>query len=331
MSKIYLLTGAAGHLGRTVAEELLRQGKKLRVLLLPGEKNIPSGDFEICYGDVRSKASLRSLFSNPNNDDMTVIHAAGIVSIASKYSELVYDTNVMGTKNIVNLCEEHGVEHLIYVSSVHAIPVVEGGKTITEAAEFDPLKTHGLYARTKAEATNAVLEAGRRGLRVNVVHPSGLIGPNDFGRGHMTAMVIDYMRGRLTAIIKGGYDFADVRDVAAGILSCCEKGRPGECYILSNRFVPVRELVEMLHEITGRKMIRRVLPLWFVRLTAPLAELYYKMRKSPPLYTPYSIEVLTSNANFSHEKATRELGYKARDVESSLRDTIDWLTANGRI
>ena len=331
MSKIYLLTGAAGHLGRTVVEELLRRGKKLRVLLLPGEKNIPSGDFEICYGDVRSKESLRPFFSNPNNDDMTVIHAAGIVSIASKHSQHVYDTNVMGTQNIVALCEEHGVEHLLYISSVHAIPIAEDGRTITEVDEFDPSKTHGLYAQTKAEATNAVLEAGRRGLRVNVLHPSGLIGPNDYGRGHMTAMVIDYLRGRLTAIIKGGYDFADVRDVASGILSCCKKGRPGECYILSNRFVSVRELVDLLHEITGLKMIRRTLPLWFVRMTAPLAELYYKIRKSPPLFTPYSIEVLTSNANFSNEKAIRELDYKTRDIKSSLRDTVEWLTANGRI
>ncbi len=131
--------------------------------------------------------------------------------------------------------------------------------------------------------------------------------------------------------IKGGYDFVDVRDVAQGIISCCTKGSPGECYILSNKYFTVQEILFMLHEITGKKEVKTTLPLWLARLTAPLAELYYKILGQTPLYTTYSIYTLNSNAYFSHKKATAELGYTARDMYQTLRDTVEWLKKKGRL
>ena len=189
----------------------------------------------------------------------------------------------------------------------------------------------GFYAKTKAEATAFVLAAAGRGLDVTVVHPSGITGPFDYGRGHLTTLIIDYSKRRLTAGIDGGYDFVDVRDVAEGILAACDAGRPANCYILSNRFFTVREILEMLHDITGQKPIKTFLPLWFVKATAPFAELYYKILRQPPLYTAYSIYTLNSNALFSHEKADLELGYKTRDMRETLEDTVVWLRSQGRI
>ena len=90
----------------------------------------------------------------------------------------------------------------------------------------------------------------------------------------------------------------DVRDVAEGIVSCCEKGLPGECYILSNRYCEVSELLHLIQEVTGGKEIKTILPAWFAKSTAPLAELYYKILRQPPLFTAYSIYTLGSNALF---------------------------------
>ena len=84
---------------------------------------------------------------------------------------------------------------------------------------------------------------------------------------------------------KWRYDFVDVRDVADGIISCVENGRAGECYILSNQFYTIQEVLDDLHEITGKRRLKSVLPLWFAKLTAPLAEVWYKMLRQPPLYT----------------------------------------------
>lgn len=330
MEKLYLVTGAAGHLGGVITQQLVKTGEHVRALVLPNEKHIPEMA-DIQFGDICDKESIKQCFENLSGRDLVVIHCAGIVSIASKFNQAVFDVNVTGAKNIVDLCQEYNVSKLIHVSSVHAIPEQPKGVTITETTEFSPNHVVGLYAKTKAEATAYVLDAARQGLNACVVHPSGITGPYDNGRGHITTLAIDYYKQRLTSGVNGGYDFVDVRDVANGIIAACDKGKQGECYILSNRFFKVSEILDMLHAITGKRKIRSYLPLWFVKGTAPLAKLYYKILKQPPLFTLYSIYTLNSNALFSHQKATTELGYKTRDMKETLSDTITWLKENGRI
>lgn len=332
MRSVYLVTGAAGHLGLTVTQALVARGDAVRALVLPTDASaahLPQA-VRVFYGDVRQPATLEPCFETATDERLTVIHCAGIVTIASHYDPTVYDVNVKGTMNIVDACVAHAVQKLVYVSSVHAVPTLPMGETIREIEHFDPAKVIGLYAQTKAEATAYVLEAARaKGLVASVVQPSGICGPNDYGNNHLTQLIRDWHDGRLTAGIHGGYDFVDVRDVSAGILACCDNGRQGECYFLTNQYISVPDIFKTLSELTNRKRIRTFLPLWFIRLTAPLAELYYKCLRQKPLYTSYSIYTLGSNALFSHEKATRELGYAPRPFRETLRDTLAWCTATG--
>ena len=329
---IYIVTGAAGHLGGAITDRLTRQGKTVYILCLPGEKHIPQGkNIKVFYGDIRNIDSLTDIFEKCKRSNVTLIHCAGIVTISSHFDQNVYDVNVNGTANIISLCEKYHVKKLVYISSVHAIPELPEDKVMTEVDNFSPGDVVGLYAKTKAEATQCVIDYMKRGFNANVIHPSGIVGPGDTGKGHITQLVIDFYKGGLTSGIDGGYDFVDVRDVADGVLACCEKGNGGECYILSGQYHKVYELLDMLHEITGKRKIRRVLPLWFVKLTAPLAELYYKILKRPPLFTAYSIYTLNSNAHFSNEKAKRELGYKTRPMRQTLIDTVNWLKKVQRI
>lgn len=331
--EIYIVTGANGHLGNTIVRKLLDQGKTVRGLTVPGDHSVKWDDprLTLVEGDVLSPHALSPLFENADGADLIVIHTAGIVSIASRYQQKVWDVNVTGTQNIIDLCRKHHVKKLVHVSSVHALPEKKKGQVITEVGYFDPRLVKGLYARTKAAATQLVLNAAKEGLNASVVHPSGIIGPNDFGHGHLTQLILDYLDGRLTACVNGGYDFVDVRDVADGVLACVQRGRKGECYILSNRYYPVTDLLRTLHEITGRKEIKTVLPTWFAKATAPLAEGWYKMLKQPPLYTSYSLYTLESNALFSHEKATQELGYIPRPLRETLLDTVQWMDQNHRL
>lgn len=330
---LYLVTGALGHLGNTIIEKLVEKGCAVRGFALPNDQatTFSSPLVEIVRGDVRDKESLRALFADTDGASLTVIHTAGIVSIASKYQQRVYDVNVEGTRHVVELCREYGVSKLVHVSSVHAIPERPKGETIKEISRFSPRDVVGLYAQTKSKASQLVLDAAKEGLNACVVHPSGIIGPGDYGHGHLTQLVMDYIDGRLTASVEGGYDFVDVRDVADGILACAESGRAGECYILSNRYCAVPELLQELHRLTGKREVKTVLPLWFAKLTAPLAEAYYKLRKQPPLYTAYSLYTLNSNAHFSHEKATKELRYQPRPLTETLRDTVCWLREHNRV
>lgn len=329
MQRVYVITGIGGHLGNTVARELLSEGATVRGFARPNEDvTMLYGDaISIVRGDIREAESLEPLFYGlTEEDEIIVIHCAGIVTVSSHYDQNVVDVNVKGTANIVKLCQEHKVKKLVYISSVHAIPELPGSAVIHEVNGFRPEDVIGLYAKTKAAATQLVLDAAREGLDATVIQPSGIIGPNDYGHGHLTQMIISYLDGSLTACVEGGYDFVDVRDVADGIIAATERGKKGECYILSNRYVPVKDLLNTLSRITGGRKVQTILPMWFAKLTAPIAELYYKIRKEAPLFTRYSLYTLTSNARFTNEKARRDLGYKARDISATLKDTVSFLT-----
>ena len=206
MKELYLVTGATGHLGNTVAHRLARAGGQVRALVLPGEEHAPQppGGVEAVAGDVRSPASLEALFAGAEGRDVTVIHCAGIVSIASRFDQNVYDVNVTGTKNVVDACVRRGVKKLVHVSSVHALPEKPGGTLVSETDVFSPGAVVGLYAKTKAAATAYALAARARGLDVRVVHPSGICGPYDYGHGHLTQLVQDFCTGRLAAGVDGG-------------------------------------------------------------------------------------------------------------------------------
>lgn len=326
-NRIFIVTGATGHLGNTIVRNLLFAGEMVRGLVLPHDKSeaLTGLSLEIIEGDVREYETLTPLFKNPDGCDLIVFHCAGVVSIASKFHQLVYDVNIKGTSNILKLCQENKVKKLVYISSVHAIPERICGEEICEVTQFSSKTVHGLYAKTKAEATNLVLRYVERGLDASIVHPSGIIGPGDYGNAHLTQLVLDYIDGKLFACVQGGYDFVDVRDVARGAIACSQLGKKGECYILSNRYYTLEELFHMLGDISGHKKTGIVLPLQAARMTAPFAEVYYKLLKRPPLFTAYSLYTLKSNSNFSHEKATRVLNYTPRNLNDTLVDTVSFL------
>lgn len=336
-SKImYIVTGAYGHLGNTLVNKLAqtRPNCLIRGFVLENDFSIEFQykNVEIYRGDIRIKESIEPIFrSTIGYDSVIVIHTAGIVSISSKFKPIVREVNVDGTKNIVELCQKYNVKKLVHVSSVHAIPDSKDGRIIKETGSFSPDNVYGFYAKTKAEASQVVMDSVHHGLDAAIVHPSGIIGAGDYGRGHITQLIIDYLNGGLVAAVKGGYDFVDVRDVADGIISCTQNSKAGDCYILSNKYFTIKQLLDIVHEITHHKKISVILPQWLARAAAPMSELYYRLKKQPPLYTSYSLYSLRGHTCFSHERATEALGYNPRDIEDTLSDTVQWLKSHHRI
>ncbi len=323
MKKLYVVTGANGHLGNTILRILTKNHEKARGLILPGETPEFPGQVEYVEGDVTEPSSLAPLFAASEEEQIVFIHTAGIISIADEVTEGLLKVNVEGTKNLLALALEHKVYKFVYVSSVHAIPE-QPLHVLEETDQFSEEDVHGAYAKTKAMATQAVLEYVHLGLNAVIVHPSGILGPYDKSGNHLVQLVTDYVENKLPACVKGGYDFVDVRDVAEGTLAAARKGKTGECYILSNRHYEIKEVLAIVKSIAGGRKLP-VLPLWMAKLFLPLMRLISKCKKERPLYTKYSLYTLSSNDKFSHEKATRELGYRPRDLYETLRDTILWL------
>lgn len=334
MKNIYIITGANGFLGNNLVRALSQDpNNQIRALVssLKRADALQGLNCELFEGDVTKPETLVDIFAVPTDAKVYVIHCAAVVYIKSKPNPAVYEVNVLGTKHVAEKVLEIGAK-MIYVNSVHAIPELPHGEVMKEVTNFDPAKVEGIYAKSKAEAAEYVLDMVRtRGLDACIVHPSGILGPYDFKTSHLTQLVIDVATGRLKAGVKGGYDFVDVRDVVAGILSACVHGEAGECYILSGHYVSVAELLQLITQAAGREPIKTVLPLWLAKLTAPLSEIYYNIKKQPPLYTKYSLYTLESNANFSHAKASRELGYSPRQIQTTIDDTVKWLKQAGRI
>ena len=324
MKKLYLVTGATGHVGTILIEELLSRGEHVRALLYaPAGETAPDG-VEACYGDITNIRSLQPFFDRTGYDYVTMIHCAAYITIASGDNPRVWDTNVNGTRNIMAYCLAKNVDRVVYVSSVHAIPVLPKPEVMTEVDSFSPDRVYGQYAKSKAAAAQIALDYAKKGLNVSLVHPSGVIGPGDtLVHNHMIRTIRAMMAGLIPIGLEGGYDFVDSRDVVAGILACEQHGRAGECYLLNGHYVTVLDLVNMIRAMKGKKPTSIELPYALVEPFSPLAEKVVQMvGNKPPLFTPYSMYTLHINGAFSHEKATKEFGFNPRPLEESIRASL---------
>ena len=328
---VVCVTGVCGHLGSVVAAQLCAAGCKVRGLRHRcGTPELLQGlDIDFFDGDVNDPASLDAFMGRDAGAPLCVVHCAGLISIVSSYQKELHRVNVEGTKNVVEAAVRNGAEKLVYVSSVHAIAVEPGVKVITETDLFDPSKVVGDYAKTKCEATGYVLSRACD-LDLTVVHPSGIFGPYDTGRNSLVALVKSVVVGGRRTGVAGGYDMADVRDVAAGTVSALTRGGRGECYLLSGNYISVKDLMDMSLKDAGigRKMF--YMPLWAASAAAPFAELYARIMHKKPLFTSYAIHTVGSVGNFSHAKATEVLGYNPRPLAETVSDTVSYLLEIGR-
>jgi len=327
---MFVVTGSTGFVGNNLVRRLVSAGSgPVRALVRPTSRlTALSGlDVDIVRGNVLEPASLVEAFDGAD----TVFHVAGLVSITGREGVLLHETNVGGTRNVLSACERAGVRRLVYCSSIHAFAVPPAGTCITEETPVDPARCVGAYDRTKAEATLLVREAAARGLDAVVVFPTGIIGPHDFIPSLVGELLTQCACGRLPAYVDGGYDFVDVRDLAAGMTAASTKGRPGEGYILSGNQVGVRQLILAIEELTGTPAPRLRLPLGLVRGVSPLIPAYYRITKQRPLFTKYSLDVVASGCTMSSAKAERELGYRRRPFAETITDTVAWFREEGAL
>lgn len=324
-----LVTGATGHIGNVLVRKLLDKGEKVRALVWRGEDTTPlkNLDVEQVLGDVLEPASLEPAMRGVE----TVYHLAGIISIMPGRNPFVWRVNVEGTRNVLEAARHAGIRRLIYTSSIHAIARAPHGVTMDESLGFDQNNPYGEYDRSKAAASLEVQKAAGQGLDAVIVCPTGVIGPYDFRGSEMGEVIRSATEAHTMLYVEGAYDFVDVRDVADGLIAARERGRCGESYILSGHKLSVRYMLETVREVTGKAFASIKVPFSLAELAARYTPWYYQRTQAKPRFTPYSLEVLQSNANISSKKALAELGYRPRPVYESIADTVRWFLENRRV
>jgi dihydroflavonol-4-reductase len=187
------------------------------------------------------------------------------------------------------------------------------------------------YDRSKAAGERLVREAAARGLDAIVLNPTAVLGPHDYGPSAMGQVLLDLYHGRLPALIDGGFDWVDVRDVVAGALAAADRAPPGARYLLGGERRSVRELATLCTRVTGRPSPRLTSPMWLARIGAPFATAAARLRGSRPLFTSASLHALRNHRLVSHDKAVRELGYRARPLEETVEAAYGWFREAGAL
>lgn len=322
-SGLNVITGGKGYVGYALVKELEARGERMRLLLRTDSPYFDGIECEKFMGDVTDPEQLEKAFEGAE----TVYHVAGIVDISGTKDKQVWNVNYEGTKNVVAACKKCGVKTLVYCSSVDAIPVSNVMSVIREVDSFDPDLLEGAYAKSKAAASQYVLDNADDKLKVCVVHPSCCIGPYDNNNtSSVGTMLRLFLKGLFPVTMNfGGYNFVDVRDVAKGMVSAAEKGRNGECYILSGYAHTLDEFIRTLAYVCDKKPPKFKIKKSMITMFLPAIEKMFDAMKLPPVLNDYSIRKLCENCNFSFFKAKTELGYNPMTLEESLNDTVEWM------
>ena len=318
-----VITGASGLIGANLVRALLAEGGGggVRALVHRDRRALQGLDLELVQADLSDQVSLESAFRGAD----LVYHLAASISLSMDSWDRVAATNLEGTRRVVAACQACGVRRLVYFSSIHTRQQAPLDQPLDESRPLLDDPEAPPYERSKAAAERAVQQAAAQGLDVVTIIPTAVIGPYDFKPSYIGKALLLLARGHLPALVSGGYDWVDGRDVAAGAMQAARLAPAGSSYILSGHWQSIPAVARQVDRLTNRRLARPVVPLKVADWAAPLMTHIGRLNGSEPLYTRAMLTALTSNHQVSCAKAARELGYAPRPFAQTLEETLDWL------
>jgi len=316
-----LVTGATGHVGSNLVRMLLGRGESVRALVRDGRRALDGLDVECVSGHVHDPGGLDKAMKGVSE----VFHLAAVISILGDRNGEVARVNVEGTRAVARSARQAGVRRMVHMSSCHAFDLDASSIDETSAR---PKPTDPFYNRSKALGEAALREEIALGLDAVIVNPTGVIGPFDFGPSRMGRFFLALARGGLPSLIDGGFDFVDVRDLAASTIAAATKGRTGENYLLGGRYVHVRDVAAAAAAVTGVRAPRIVAPMWIARAGAPIMDVFGNATGKEPLYTSESLHALRAG-RIDSKRAAAELGHAPRPLADTVGDVYAWFEQTG--
>lgn len=320
------VTGASGHIGANLVRELLGRGYQVVTLVRQSSRALEGLDVTRVDGDILDAQSLRRAFSGAEQ----VYHLAAYISIQTGEAEKLEMINVEGTRNVLEACQSEGVSSLVHFSSIHALELEPLDQPVTEE---NPLVAEGSgrvadYDLSKARADRQVRQNDCQTLATRIIYPTAVLGPNDFKLSLFGQVITKLAHGKLPALVSGGFDWVDARDVAWGAIEAAEQGGDGDRYLLSGHYVSMPEVAAVIAELTGVPAPKLTCPAWLAGLFAPLMSGWARLSGETPLYTRDSLATLSANEVMSHARASREFNYQPRPFRESMADALQFYSIN---
>ena len=322
------VTGATGFLGSHVARQLLKHGAELRLLVRSTSRtdNIDDLAAERVIGDLRDVESLKRGMEGCEY----VFHVAADYRLWAVNGQELYDSNVNGTRNILQAARGSRVRRVVYTSSVATMGFRNNGRMTDESAPVTQANMIGDYKRSKLMAEQKVIEAAHAGQNVVVVNPTTPIGERDIKPTPTGRIVVDFLKRKFPAYVDTGLNLVDVIDCADGHLLAMEKALPGERYILGGENLTLKQILDKLNAITGLPSPSIRMPYAIAYATGAVDTLVTgKMRHREPRVTLDSVRMGRKKMFVTSAKAERELGWNPAPVDRALRRAVDWFRANG--
>jgi dihydroflavonol-4-reductase len=324
-----LVTGATGFLGSHVARQLAARGERVRALVRPDSKSraLDGVAVERVPGDLRDAASLARAMEGVSR----VFHVAADYRLWAKDPREIYESNVGGTKNMLEAATRAGVERFVYTSTVATVAIPGEGALPNEDTRANLDDMIGDYKRSKFLAEQEAQRAAENGVPVVIVNPTTPVGPGDWKPTPTGKIIVDFLSGRMPAFVDTGLNLIPVEDAAAGHLLAAERGRVGERYLLGGRNVTLKEILEVLARTSGRRAPRMQIPHALAMAAGYADQLYSRIVGREPQIPLDGVRMAKHRMFVDCAKAARELGFLAGPVEAALERAVRWYEENGYV
>jgi len=325
-----LVTGGTGFIGSHLVRHLLAHGEGLVCLVRPQSRLDNLRGLPLCFahGDLCNRESVRAAVQGCR----VVYHCAADYRLWCKDPWQMYAANVEGTKNVLQASFEAGVERVVYTSTVGCLGLNCDGTPANEKAPVRLEDMTGAYKRSKFLAEREAESWARKGLPVVIVNPSTPVGDLDIKPTPTGKMIVDFLRRRMFAYVETGMNLVDVRDVAAGHRLAAEKGQTGEKYILGHANLTLKQIFDLLSQITGIASPSRRMPHWVAEIYARLENIWAdRILGREPSVPLEGVKLSRHKMWFDPSKAVRELGLPQTPIEEPLRRAVEWFGTHGYV
>ncbi len=325
-----LVTGANGFVGSAVVRALLRRGHRVRVLVRAKSdlRNLEGLALDRVVGDLCDRQARSAALDAVEG----LFHVAADYRLWVRDAASMYAINVDATRALLEEAWRAGVSRIVHTSSVATIGHPRKGDIADESCEARVEEMVGHYKRSKFLGERAAHELARAGAPIVIVNPSTPVGPRDARPTPTGRVLIEAARGRMPAYVETGLNVAHVDDIAEGHVLAFERGEIGQRYILGGENLDLRELLEVVAQMMGRRAAPIRLPLGFVR---PLADLSEALARMIPIFEPFitrdAVRMAERRMFFSSRRAEEALGYRHRPARDAIRHALAWFHTHGHI